>query len=223
MSNQWHDDIIKWKHFSRYWLFVRRIHWSPVNSPHKGQWRRALMISLICARINGWVNNGDAGNLRRHRAHFDVYIWLVLPHLSCGGDTCQIWMWFNESTSYFCKIENFVYAEINERSFSNPHPWTQWFTFYKRYIQLCIFRRKFVYCDWSSPNQLPNILLTISQRWLRLRMAWRGTNEYYHTYLLARNRWVNLPCPQTRDYNVDSTYQQNYDSLIARHFGTPIV
>ena len=53
-----HDDVIKWKHFPRYWPFVRRIHRSPVNSPHKGQWCGALMFSLICARINGWVNNG---------------------------------------------------------------------------------------------------------------------------------------------------------------------
>ena len=36
--------------------------------PHKGQWRGALMSSLICARINGWVNTGEAGDLRRHRA-----------------------------------------------------------------------------------------------------------------------------------------------------------
>ena len=39
-----HDDVIKWKHFPRNWPFVRGIHRSPVNSPHKGQWRRALMI-----------------------------------------------------------------------------------------------------------------------------------------------------------------------------------
>ena len=44
-----HDDVIKWKHFLRYWPFVRGIHRSPVNSPHKGQWRGALMFSLICA------------------------------------------------------------------------------------------------------------------------------------------------------------------------------
>ena len=43
-----HDDVINWKHFPRYWPFVRRIHRSPVNSPHKGQWRGALMFSLIC-------------------------------------------------------------------------------------------------------------------------------------------------------------------------------
>ena len=46
----------------------------PVNSPHKGQWRGALMFSLICARINDWVNNSEAGDLRRHRGHYDVSV-----------------------------------------------------------------------------------------------------------------------------------------------------
>ena len=59
-----HDDVIKWKHFPRYWPFVRGIHRSPMNFPHKGQWRGALIFSLICARINDWVNNCEAGNLR---------------------------------------------------------------------------------------------------------------------------------------------------------------
>ena len=68
----WHDDVIKWKHFPRYWPFVRGIHRWPVNSPHKGQWRGALMFSLICVWINGWVNSRDAGDLRRYRAHYDV-------------------------------------------------------------------------------------------------------------------------------------------------------
>ena len=47
---------------------------SPVNYPHKGQWRRALMFSSICAWINGWVNNREAGYLRHHRAHYDVTV-----------------------------------------------------------------------------------------------------------------------------------------------------
>ena len=42
-----HDDVIKWKHFLRYWPFVRGIHRSPVNSPHKGQWRGALMFFFV--------------------------------------------------------------------------------------------------------------------------------------------------------------------------------
>ena len=44
----------------------------PVNSPHKRQWRGALMFSLICAWINDWVNNREAGDLRRH--HYDVIV-----------------------------------------------------------------------------------------------------------------------------------------------------
>ena len=47
-----HDDVIKWKHFPRYWPFVHRSHQSPVNSLHKGQWRGALIFSLICVWIN---------------------------------------------------------------------------------------------------------------------------------------------------------------------------
>ena len=45
-----HDDVIKWKHFDQ-----------------------ALMF-FISARINGWVNNGEAGDLRRYRAHYDVTV-----------------------------------------------------------------------------------------------------------------------------------------------------
>ena len=67
-----HDDVIKWKHFLCYRPFVRGIHRPPVNSPHIGQWRGALMFSLIYAWINDWVNNCEAGYLRRHRAHYDV-------------------------------------------------------------------------------------------------------------------------------------------------------
>ena len=69
-----HDDVIKWKHFTRYWPFVRRIHRCPVNSPHKGQWRGALMFSLICVWINGWVNNGEADDLRCYRPHYYVTV-----------------------------------------------------------------------------------------------------------------------------------------------------
>ena len=69
-----HEDFIKWKHFPRYRPFVRGIHRSPVNSPHKGQWREALVFSLICAWINAWVNDREAGDLRRHSAHYDVTV-----------------------------------------------------------------------------------------------------------------------------------------------------
>ena len=69
-----HDDVIKWKHFPRYWPIVREIHRSPVNSPHKGQGRGALMLSLVYAWINGRVNDRDADDLGRHCAHYDVIV-----------------------------------------------------------------------------------------------------------------------------------------------------
>ena len=81
-----HDDVIKWKHFPRYWPFVRGNHRSTVNSPHKGQWRGVLMFSLICVWINGWVKNREAGDLRRYRVHCDV----SAPAMS--GSSCVLMM-----------------------------------------------------------------------------------------------------------------------------------
>ena len=64
------DDVIKWKHFPRYWPFVRGIRWIPRTKARDPE----LWFSLICAWINGWVNNGEAGDLRCHRAHYDVTV-----------------------------------------------------------------------------------------------------------------------------------------------------
>ena len=74
MRNQ--NDVGKWKHFPRYWPFVRGIHRSPVKFPHKGQWRLSLMFSLMCAWTNGWANNRDAAKSRRQ--------WLETP-------SCSFW------------------------------------------------------------------------------------------------------------------------------------
>ena len=76
-SMESYDDVIKWKHFPRYWPFVRGIHRFPVNSPHKGQWLGALMFSLNCVWINSWINNRKAGDLRRDRAHYDVIVMYI--------------------------------------------------------------------------------------------------------------------------------------------------
>ena len=57
-NKEWyHDDFIKWKHFSRYCPFLKGIHRSPVDSP-----------------TNGWANTRDTGDMRRHRAHYDVAV-----------------------------------------------------------------------------------------------------------------------------------------------------
>ena len=80
-----------WRHemeiFPRNWQFVQGIHRFSMKSPHKGQWRGALMFSLICARINHWVNNHEACwfetlslSLWRHCNVFHVE---VTPTLDC--------------------------------------------------------------------------------------------------------------------------------------------
>ena len=58
----------------------------PVNSPHKGQWRRALMFSLICTWIKDRVNNRGAGDLRRHRGHCYVNVMKRV-----GRENVSIW------------------------------------------------------------------------------------------------------------------------------------
>ena len=109
-----YDDVIKWKHFPRYWPFVRGIHRSLVNSPHKVQWCGALMFSLICAWINGWVNNRESGDLRRYRAHYDVTVMLKIKYVACLVPSyylnwCSLICWLRN----FSKIETiFFYIKI---------------------------------------------------------------------------------------------------------------
>ena len=76
-----HDDVIKWKYF--------RV--TGPLSPHKGQWRGALMFSLIYAWTNGWVNSRDAGNLRHNSAQYDVSVmWNMVRALL---SFVVVWCW----------------------------------------------------------------------------------------------------------------------------------
>ena len=99
-----HDDVIKWKHFLLCWPFVRGIYRSSLNYPHKGQWSGALIFSLNCARINGWVNNGEAGDLRRNRAHHDVTVMLQWRR-----------MWYNWQYTLFDLSEKEWSKTISQR------------------------------------------------------------------------------------------------------------
>ena len=92
-----HYDVIKLNHFPRYWPFVRGIHRSPVNSLHKGQWPGALMFSLICAWI-GWVNNGEADNLRRHRAHYDFTVMLRSRRCNSSSSKFASTAWYQDNS-----------------------------------------------------------------------------------------------------------------------------
>ena len=78
------------------------------NSP----WRGALMFSLIVAQINGWVNNREAGDLRRHRANYDVivrtiYLWhnfSAMPSFNGGWIKPILKSWHGWVTTDHCFI-----------------------------------------------------------------------------------------------------------------------
>ena len=110
---------------------------------HKGQWRGALMFTLICVWINGWVNNHEAGDLRRYRVHYDIivmmkftaltwtitdpvhwHIYAALGGMSYGKFVCivhrLVHFWVNGallSRVYCCtevwKIKQLLYSEHN--------------------------------------------------------------------------------------------------------------
>ena len=112
--------------------FVREILRSPVNSPRKVQWRRALMFSLICAKMTGWVNNRKAGDLRRHRAHYDGTVMCM----AFGAATkCQQLRW-NLNCLTFIVLKPFSLKCIFQCSFfhSSSDRWhysrkTKWLGF----------------------------------------------------------------------------------------------
>ena len=52
-----------------------------------------LMFSLICAWITGWVNKREAGDLRRHRVHYDVTVMICDKSMKCDMRGPILWMW----------------------------------------------------------------------------------------------------------------------------------
>ena len=106
------------EHFPHYWPFVRGIHRSPMNSPHKGQWRGALMFSLICTWKNGSVNSRDTGDLRHSCAHYDVTNDLT-------AKSTAVWKFRCFEMLYLSVIELWSVITHNLNSFQNStvcHP-----------------------------------------------------------------------------------------------------
>ena len=125
-----------WRHqretFPRYWPFVRGIHRWLVNSPHKGQWRGALIFSLIWGWINGWLNNRKAGDLRRHRAHYGVTViytgatkqehWFLFKIQALLYDrTCQM-RWYRHAEG-LRNVSKFAIYTITGKWWSDPVKW----------------------------------------------------------------------------------------------------
>ena len=86
------------KTFPGYWPLVGGIHRYPVNSTHKGQWRGALMFSLIYGWTNGWVNTRGASDLRRHRAHYNIIV-MMFRHIVYLSVWFQTTLFHNAGTN----------------------------------------------------------------------------------------------------------------------------
>ena len=151
-----HDDVIKRKHFPCYWPFVRGIHRSSVNSPHKGQWRGALMFSLICAWINAWVHNREAGDLRRHRAHYDVIVMEILVWTSVSRDCNFLRCWTLHSQAH---TSLFYYEWLRIQRLIRIVVWTPFLIMDCIYIYIVI-----VHISWKWPQECSKCETTMSRQ-----------------------------------------------------------
>ena len=90
-----------------------------VNSPHKRQWRGALIFSLICVWINGWVDNRETGDLRRYRAHYDVTVMNQQSWYQHSSFRSQP-QHQNKFTEWFMVYKFLWYMRYGCSYFSNP-------------------------------------------------------------------------------------------------------
>ena len=123
-----HDDVTKRKHFPCYWDFAGN---SLVAGefPPKGQWRGALMSSLVCAWTNGWVNNRNYDDMRRHRLAVISYQfesmahpltwWSIVHHITSWRGPCRQETYFPDfrlqSTHKLmvsCYIDLYIYTSL---------------------------------------------------------------------------------------------------------------
>ena len=141
------------EHFPRYWPFVWEIHRSPVNSPHKGQWRGALMFSLICAWINGWVNNCEVGDLRSHRANYDFIVMKYVGPTHIQSSAADYWIIFMQLPGTFDKsnlvqktIPTILYHLVNH----TPGPLTVIVTHVSRFSEFWRLKLFYICVTWPA-------------------------------------------------------------------------
>ena len=142
-----HDDDIKWKHCPRGHRWNHR-----ANASDTELW--CFLWSLILfslTRINGWVNNREAGDLRRHRTHCDVTVmWSVnskvcwwtkklVKHLHMGNIN-SLWpndaIWRHRSARR-CQARTWTNVDLPSKAFT-------WKKFHKNFsynsLVTCVWR-----------------------------------------------------------------------------------
>ena len=179
-----HDDVIKWKQFPRYWSFVRGIDRSPVNSPHKGQWCGALMFPLISVWINAWINNREAGDLRRCHDHYDVTVmYLTRPTKPKHPQAAKMAITIYDFDNILGTLHNSNWVRTYRLDYTpSDSPgcpgdftdtWLQTVSNAFSWMKMYEFRLQFQ-TGWSL---FLRFQLTIFQHWFRYYIAWRRPGD----------------------------------------------
>ena len=107
-------------------------HRSPVNSPCKGQWRGALIFSLICAWINGWVNNREASIWDAIAPIMTSLYWTILTPSSQSPITTAIWRCRKNFSRFHLRSKHWVrykMAAFSQTTYSHEFSWMEIYEF----------------------------------------------------------------------------------------------
>ena len=112
---------------------------------HKGQWRGALMFSLIYTLIHGWLNNREAGDLRHHRAHYDVTVMedenQYIPRIYLQLRTSLRYLYWGILVNaigfeqFYCESPRVLYFVISPNGNIPNTAWNSYLNFTHIYIQ----------------------------------------------------------------------------------------
>ena len=147
-----HDDVIKWKHFPRYWSFVRWIHRLQANSTHKGQWRRALMFFFDLRLNKRLSNHRHASDLRRHHAHYNVTTMVRHFIIIMSGYWNGILFYDVHWVIIYCSVMLIVYRRLGMNS-NHHYAILQWI-FELQNVYIFVITEYMVYYD-KIVTQLP--------------------------------------------------------------------
>ena len=141
----------------------------PVNSPHNGQWRGALMFFFICAWINSWLNNREAGDLRSHRAHYDVIVMLMnfhqislkyYPRGTCDNKTEMVLVMLWRGTLMFSLICAWINDWVNNRKAGDLRPYCAHYdviVMLANEIVVLLMWSVLLYCAWKLVENVSQV------------------------------------------------------------------
>ena len=174
---------IRWKHWQHMMTSsngnIVRVIGSMCGEFTGRRWRGALVFSLICSWRNGWVNNREAGDLRRHRAYYGVIVMMVLHLL--------IWPLEKSRFVPMCTIHTIIYA-TGRKQYYHTFLFALWYIVLNR-INI-IHMHGCLKVPHSYKLVMNMLLITF------LRFCWCSTISFFTTYsdTFAVNSKTQMVC-----------------------------